>query len=115
MANEKFGSIQVSNQIIEQIIAESALKTNGVYKVIGYSNQKVEKYNKDALIVSDSDGEKEITICIVVNSDSTVIKVAENVQKNIASELDSMLRLKVNKIHVIVKSIHYISQNWLYP
>ncbi len=115
MANEKFGSIQVSNQIVEQIVAESALKTNGVYKVIGYANQKFEKYNKDALSISDSDGEKEITICIVVNSDSTVIEVAENVQKNIASEIYSMLRLNVNKINVIVKSIHYVSQDWLYP
>ncbi len=107
MNTENVGSVRVANSIIRQLVAEAAKKTDGVYKVHGYEKNLLDNKGRRAIQTHFTDEESYIEVYIVVDEGFNVIQTAENVQKAIAEELSSMLRIESNDIHVIVTSIHY--------
>lgn len=105
MTDFKNGSVKISNTIIDQLIAESALKVEGVEAVIGYKDHKVESKKKEG-IVSVIDGNRiEVALTVLLNTDKKVYEIAENVQKSIKEQVKVMLNLDVTNVNVIVKDI----------
>lgn len=105
MTDFKNGSVKISNDIIDQLIAETALQVDGVVSVTGYRNKKLEKNKKDGITSIISDNNIDITLAIEVEKNNDVYNVAENVQKSVKEQIKIMLGLDVNEIDVTVKSL----------
>lgn len=105
MADFKNGSVKISNNIIDQLIAESALKVDGVDKVIGYKNQKIESKKKDGIISVINGQNMDVALSLVLKSNIDIYGVCENVQKTIKEQIETMLGLNVKNINVIVKEV----------
>lgn len=99
------GSVRISNDIIDQLIAESALQVEGVEDVIGYKNKKIEKNKKEGIVAVVKDNTIKIALTVILNSDTELQKIAENVQKSISEQIETMLGIKVLEVNVFVKDI----------
>lgn len=99
------GSVKVSNHIIDQVIAESALRVEGVKYVIGYKNQKLDYKKKDSIVSVINGNEVEIALTLVLDAKSKIYEVCEEVQETIKDQVKVMLNLDVNKVNVIVRDV----------
>ena len=70
------GSVRISNDIIDQLIAESALQVEGVEDVIGYKNKKIEKNKKEGIVAVVKDNTIKIALTVILNSDTELQKIA---------------------------------------
>lgn len=105
MTDFKNGSVKISNDIIDQLIAETALQVDGVVSVTGYRNKKLEKNKKDGITSVINDNSIDISLAIEVEKNNDVYSVAENVQKSIQEQIKVMLGLDANEVDVLVKSL----------
>ena len=99
------GSVRISNDIIDQLIAESALQVEGVEDVIGYKNKKIEKNKKEGIVAVVKDNTIKIALTVILNSDTELQKIAENVQKSVSEQIETMLGIKVLEVNVFVKDL----------
>lgn len=99
------GSVKISNDIIDQLIAESALQIDGVAEVIGYKNKKIDKNKKEGIVAVVKDNTIKIALTINFKEGSNIHKVAENVQKAIIEQIETMLGIKVLEVNVFIKEI----------
>ena len=103
MTDFKNGSVKISNNIIDQLIAESALKVEGVESVIGYNSKKMDLKKKEG-IVSVIDGNTiDIGLSVILNTDKKIYEVAESIQSTIKEQIKVMLNLDVTNVNVCVK------------
>lgn len=105
MTDFKHGSVKISNDIIDQLIAETALQVENVNSVIGYKNKKIEKNKKDGVVAVIGENNIDIALSVIVENNVDIFKVAENIQKSIKEQINIMLGLEVNQVNVIVKSL----------
>lgn len=105
MTEFKNGSVKISNDIIDQLIAEIALQVEGVDYVLGYKNKKVEKNKKEGIVSVINDNKIDIALTVVIKEEADIYKICENVQNNIKEQINVMLGLDVEKVNVIVKSL----------
>ena len=105
MSDFKNGSVKISNDIIDQLVAESALKVEGVHSVVGYKNGKFDGRKKEALIANVEDNSMQIKVTIVVKEGENVYEVAENVQKNVKEQIHTILAFEIDHVDVFVKDI----------
>lgn len=106
MTDFKNGSVKISNDIIDQLIAETALHVENVVSVVGYRNKKIEKNKKDAITTIIEDNTIDISLAIEVEKSNNVYKVAENVQKAVQEQIKIMLGFEVKNVDVKVKSLN---------
>lgn len=99
------GSVRVSNDIIDQLIAESALQVEGVADVIGYKNKKIEKNKKEGIVAVVQDNTIKVALTVILKTESELHKVAENVQKSVSEQIETMLGIKVLEVNVFVKDL----------
>ncbi|MGY3776556.1 Asp23/Gls24 family envelope stress response protein [Helcococcus sueciensis] len=99
------GSVRISNDIIDQLIAESALQVEGVEDVIGYKNKKIEKNKKEGIVAVVKDNTIKVGLTVILKSGAELQKVAENVQKSISEQIETMLGIKVLEVNVFVKDL----------
>lgn len=105
MTNFKNGTVKISNDIIDQLIAEAALRVEGVSEVRGYKNGTVDSKKKDG-IVSVVEGENMmVAITIRVKENHNVLETCEKAQKEIRKTIHNMLGLNATKVNVIVKEL----------
>lgn len=105
MTDFKNGSVKISNAIIDQLIAESALKVEGVKSVVGYNGEKVDAKRKDSVISEINDTDINIYLSVILNTNQNIYEIAQNVQKNIKEQIKVMLNLDAKEINVCVKNI----------
>ena len=105
MTDFNYGSVRISNDIIDQLIAESALQVEGVEDVIGYKNKKIEKNKKEGIVAVVKDNTIKIALTVILNSDTELQKIAENVQKSVSEQIETMLGIKVLEVNVFVKDL----------
>ena len=103
MTEFKHGSVKIANNIIDQLIAESALRVEGVESVIGYKNQKIDSKKKDGIVSVIKGDTMDIAISVILNTDQKIYEIAENIQKTIKEQVKVMLNIDVNNVNVIVK------------
>lgn len=98
------GSVQVSNDVIDIIIASTALKVEGVLEVKGYDNKKknlAKNHTKHIKTVVEN-GVLSTKISIIVSTEKTIIEAVEKVQRDIHNQIKSMLGLKCGDVDVMV-------------
>ncbi len=105
MTNFKNGSVKISNDIINQLIAETTLRIEGVQRVLGYKNNVLDTVSKDKIDTSIDGKDLSTQVTITVKPDVNILNVTENIQKEIKKQIRTMLGLDVVKINVVVKDI----------
>lgn len=105
MTDFKNGSVKVSNDIIDQLIAESALHVDGVAQVLGYKSGKIDKKQKDGIVTVVHDNTIEIALTLLVEEGKNIYSTVEKVQESVKENVTQMLGLQVHKVNVIVKDI----------
>ncbi len=99
------GSVRISNDIIDQLIAESALQVEGVEDVIGYKNKKIDKNKKEGIVAVVQDNTIKVALTVILKAESELHKIAENVQKSVSEQIETMLGIKVLEVNVFVKDL----------
>ena len=100
------GSVKISNNIIDQLIAESAIRVEGVESVIGYKNQKIDYKKKDGIVSVVNGGSISIALSVILSTDQKIYEVCENIQKTVKEQVNVMLNLDVESVNVIVKDLN---------
>lgn len=105
MTDFKHGSVKISNAIIDQLIAEAALRVEGVKAVVGYNGERVDAKRKDSVISEINGTNIDISLSLILNTNQKVYEIAENVQKTIKEQIKVMLNLDANNIKVCIKDL----------
>lgn len=110
MNSFKYGSVKISNDIIDQLIAETVLRVDGINEVIGYKDQVLDFKKKDS-IVSVINGDTMTTaVTVNIDEDRNIQKVCENAQKEVIKQIRTMLGLRVTKVNIIVNDLVKVGQ-----
>lgn len=104
MTDFKNGTVKIADDIIDQLIAETALTIEDVVSVIGYKNNRVEKNKKDGIVSVVDNNTINIALSIIVKDGCDIYETAHLVQKTIAEQINTMLAFKVDKVNVFVKN-----------
>ncbi len=98
------GSVQVSNDVIDIIIASTALKVEGVLEVKGYDNKKKNLAKNHAKYIQTvvEKGVLSTKISVIVSTEKPIIEIVEKAQQDIYNQIKSMLGLKCGDIDVMV-------------
>lgn len=103
------GTLKISEEVIAAIVKNSVAETDGVYSILPsrktIKDFFVTKEDYGDISVSLNDDVVEISLKIVVKGKSKAIAVAENVQTNVKSSVQSMTGITVSRVNVIVSDI----------
>lgn len=105
MTDFKYGSVKISNDIIDQLVAESALQVEGVLHVHGYKNGKLDKSKKDGIVTVIFDNTIEIALTVTISQEKNIYEVVEKLQESVKEQIHTMLGFDVKEVNVFVKSI----------
>lgn len=98
----KGGSVQVSNDVIDVIIASTALKVEGVEAVKGYDGKKLKRSHDKNIVTSVAGKVLRTSITIRVDKERPIVSVVQEVQANIKKQIESMLGLQCEAVDVLV-------------
>lgn len=107
MDDFKNGTVKISTDIIDQLIAETALADKGVSEVLGYKNKVIDKKKKDGIVSVIQGTRMSVAISLVIKSNENVLQCCERVQESIKKQVMIMLGLNVAEVHVFVKALDY--------
>lgn len=99
------GSVKVSHNIIEQLIAETALQVEGVKNVIGYRGNKIEKNKKDGVVAVVDNNNIKIALSVALEGIKDIYTTTEKIQKSITEQIHTMLGFDVKEVNVFIKSV----------
>lgn len=99
------GSVKVSHNIIEQLIAETALQIEGVKNVIGYKGNKIEKNKKDGVVAVVDNNNIKIALSVALEGMKDIYTTTEKIQKSITEQIHTMLGFDVKEVNVFIKSV----------
>lgn len=105
------GSLQISTEVLGKIARCAALEVDGVAEVsCGSQNKKVKDLLERAnvqlpVVVEMRDGTAEITLHIVVAFGARIPAVAEKVQENVKSAVQSMANITVSRVDLVIAGL----------
>ena len=105
------GSLQVSTEVLGKIARCAALEVDGVAEVsCGSQNKKVKDLLERAnvqlpVVVEMKDGTAEITLHLVVAFGARIPAVAEKVQENVKSAVQSMANITVSRVDLVIAGL----------
>ena len=107
----KGGSLQISTEVIGKIARCAALEVEGVAEVsCGRQNKKVKDLLEIASLqspvtVTMREGTAEITLNLLVNFGVRIPSVAEKVQENVKSAVQSMTNVTVSRVDLVIAGL----------
>ena len=107
----KGGSLQISTEVIGKIARCAALEIEGVAEVsCGRQNKKVKDLLeiaslKSPVTVTMREGTAEITLNLLVNFGVRIPSVAEKVQENVKSAVQSMTNVTVSRVDLVIAGL----------
>lgn len=107
----KGGSLQISTEVIGKIARCAALEIEGVAEVsCGRQNKKVKDLLEIASLqspvtVTMREGTAEITLNLLVNFGVCIPSVAEKVQENVKSAVQSMTNVTVSRVDLVIAGL----------
>lgn len=107
----KGGSLQISTEVIGKIARCAALEIEGVAEVsCGRQNKKVKDLLEIASLqspvtVAMREGTAEITLNLLVNFGVRIPSVAEKVQENVKSAVQSMTNVTVSRVDLVIAGL----------
>ena len=105
------GSLQISTEVLGKIARCAALEVDGVAEVsCGSQNKKVKDLLERAnvqlpVVVEMKDGTAEITLHLVVAFGARIPAVAEKVQENVKSAVQSMANITVSRVDLVITGL----------
>ena len=105
------GSIHISEDVVAAIAVSAALEVDGVAEVsCGSQNKKVKDLLERAnvqlpFVVEMKDGTAEITLHLVVAFGARIPAVAEKVQENVKSAVQSMANITVSRVDIVIAGL----------
>ena len=105
------GSLQISTEVLGKIARCAALEVDGVAEVsCGSQNKKVKDLLERAnvqlpVVVEMKDGTAEITLRLVVAFGARIPAVAEKVQENVKSAVQSMANITVSRVDLVIAGL----------
>ena len=105
------GSLQISREVLGKIARCAALEVDGVAEVsCGSQNKKVKDLLERAnvqlpVVVEMKDGTAEITLHLVVAFGARIPAVAEKVQENVKSAVQSMANITVSRVDLVIAGL----------
>ena len=105
------GSLQISTEVLGKIARCAALEVDGVAEVsCGSQNKKVKDLLERAnvqlpIVVEMKDGTAEITLHLVVAFGARIPAVAEKVQENVKSAVQSMANITVSRVDLVIAGL----------
>ncbi len=105
------GSLQISTEVLGKIARCAALEVDGVAEVsCGSQNKKVKDLLERAnvqlpVVVEMKDGTAEITLHLVVAFGARIPAVAEKVQENVKSAVQSMANITVSRVDLVIAGL----------
>ncbi len=105
------GSLQISMEVLGKIARCAALEVDGVAEVsCGSQNKKVKDLLERAnvqlpVVVEMKDGTAEITLHLVVAFGARIPAVAEKVQENVKSAVQSMANITVSRVDLVIAGL----------
>lgn len=105
------GSLQISTEVLGKIARCAALEVDGVTEVsCGSQNKKVKDLLERAnvqlpVVVEMRDGTAEITLHLVVAFGARIPAVAEKVQENVKSAVQSMANITVSRVDLVIAGL----------
>ena len=105
------GSLQISTEVLGKIARCAALEVDGVAEVsCGSQNKKVKDLLERAnvqlpVVVEMKDGTTEITLHLVVAFGARIPAVAEKVQENVKSAVQSMANITVSRVDLVIAGL----------
>lgn len=105
------GSLQISTEVLGKIARCAALEVDGVAEVsCGSQNKKVKDLLERAnvqlpVVVEMKDGTAEITLHLVVAFGARIPTVAEKVQENVKSAVQSMANITVSRVDLVIAGL----------
>ena len=105
------GSLQISTEVLGKIARCAALEVDGVAEVsCGSQNKKVKDLLERAnvqlpVVVEMKDGTAEITLHLVVTFGARIPAVAEKVQENVKSAVQSMANITVSRVDLVIAGL----------
>ena len=105
------GSLQISTEVLGKIARCAALEVAGVAEVsCGSQNKKVKDLLERAnvqlpVVVEMKDGTAEITLHLVVAFGARIPAVAEKVQENVKSAVQSMANITVSRVDLVIAGL----------
>ena len=105
------GSLQISTEVLGKIARCAALEVDGVAEVsCGSQNKKVKDLLERAnvqlpVVVEMKDGTAEITLHLVVAFGARIPAVAEKVQENVKSAVQSMANISVSRVDLVIAGL----------
>lgn len=107
----KGGSLQISTEVIGKIARCAALEIEGVAEVsCGRQNKKVKDLLEIASLqspvtVTMREGTAEITLNLLVDFGVRIPSVAEKVQENVKSAVQSMTNVTVSRVDLVIAGL----------
>lgn len=107
----KGGSLQISTEVIGKIARCAALEIEGVAEVsCGRQNKKVKDLLEIASLqspvtVTMREGTAEIMLNLLVNFGVRIPSVAEKVQENVKSAVQSMTNVTVSRVDLVIAGL----------
>ena len=99
------GQVRISENVICSIARVAALEADGVQRLAGQGGFSLKKQQPVSVqVVNDM---VEITLRLVLKSGIRLTTVAEQVQKNVKENVQSMTGVIVSKVHVIAAGISF--------
>lgn len=105
------GSLQISTEVLGKIARCAALEVAGVAEVsCGSQNRKVKDFLERANVQSPvtvemRDGTAEITLHLVVAFGARIPSVAEKVQENVKTAVQSMTNVTVSRVDLVIAGL----------
>lgn len=104
------GTLQISTEVIGKIARCAALEVDGVSEVsCGKQNKKVKDFLAASIqppvTVEMRDGTAELTLNLVVAFGARIPAVAEKVQENVKTAVQSMTNVTVSRVNLVIAGV----------
>lgn len=104
------GSINISEEVVAIIASAAAAEVDGVKALVGAGGDFAEKFGKKnpakgIRVVLDEENGVTVNAYVVLNYGFTVTDIAREVQKGVATAVESMTGLTVRAVNVHVTGI----------
>ncbi len=109
------GNVRIADDVVKTIAAKAAADVEGVFKLAGgvadeFSKILGKKRPTHGIKVEVGDKECNIDIYIVVLYGYNIALVAENVQKSVLKDVNSLTGLKVVEVNVFIQNIKVLTE-----
>ncbi len=98
------GTVQVANDVIDVIIATTALRVDDVLGVKGFHQDKnrLNRNYKSNINTNVEGGKLRTALTIYVKMGRPLVEIVEEVQAKVAEQVESMLGIPCDEVHITV-------------